>query len=99
MADADVTLVVVDGPLTNEDHALMSRVSGRHILVGNKCDLGRHAPGLPVSALTGQGIEELRRAIVPEAGLASEEGFITSIRHERLLRESFGHLGTRVLDN
>ena len=92
MADADVTLVVIDGPLTDEDRGVLSRVSGRHILVANKCDLGFHAPGLRVSALTGQGIDELRQAIVPEASLASEEGFITSIRHERLLQEACEYL-------
>jgi tRNA modification GTPase len=47
---------------------------------------------LKVSALTGAGIEELRRAIVdavaPLNRLEQESGFITSLRHEQLLRES-----------
>jgi tRNA modification GTPase len=92
MADADLTLVVVDLSLkpTTEDRALMTR--GR-MVVGNKCDLPR-APGhevdAVVSAATGEGIAELRHRIVgamaPEA--TREPGFITSLRHERLLRES-----------
>ena len=45
-----------------------------------------------VSALTGEGIDALRTAILarvaPEAGVDRESGFITSLRHERLLRES-----------
>ena len=47
---------------------------------------------IPVSALTGQGIAELRRAIIhavaPEGQREQESGFITSLRHEQLLRES-----------
>jgi tRNA modification GTPase len=50
-------------------------------------------PGaLPVSALTGAGIEQLRHAIMetiaPVGRLEQEGGFITSLRHEQLLRES-----------
>jgi tRNA modification GTPase len=64
-------------------------------LVANKSDLAPQA-GVPnslaVSALTGAGIEELRRAIVetiaPSGRLEQEGGFITSLRHEQLLRES-----------
>jgi tRNA modification GTPase len=93
MADADLTLVVLDAsePLTNQDELLLSRAAQR-ILVANKIDVGRHIPqdALAVSALTGQGIEGLRRAIVeaiaPE--VEREAGFITSLRHEGLLRES-----------
>ena len=90
MADADVTLVVVDGsqPLTQEDRALIARQTGRWILAANKSDLGTVTEGIPVSATAGQGIEELRAAILPEAEAANETGFITSVRHERLLKES-----------
>lgn len=100
MADADVTLVVVDlsAPVNEqgraEDQALIgkAREQGRYILVGNKCDLPRVADlaevHLPVSALTGEGVEDLRRRIRPAAGEEQELGFITSIRHEQLLRES-----------
>ena len=50
-----------------------------------------------VSALTGEGVKELRRAIVEAAlpGLngSRETGFLTNIRHERLLRDSLEALG------
>jgi tRNA modification GTPase len=58
--------------------------------VVNKADLPRRAevaePHIAVSALTGEGIEDLRRAITPPA--AQETGFITSVRHEGLLKEA-----------
>ncbi len=90
MADADITLVVVDGsqPLTNQDREIIAKQSGRWLLVANKADLQTVTEGIPVSAVTGQGIEELRSRIVPAAEAAAETGFITSLRHEHLLQES-----------
>ncbi len=100
MADADLTLLVLDAStdLTPEDYALLEKLQPRRpLLAGNKADLGSKIdasllPLLPVSALTGEGIDELRSAIlmrVAPEGLASpESGSITSIRHEALLRES-----------
>ncbi len=101
MADADVTLVVVDlaRPLEPADVELIERAQtqGRSILVGNKADLPRAATlareFIPVSALTGDGIERLRQAIAPLATDEQESGFITSIRHAQLLRESIEALG------
>lgn len=106
MADADVTLVIFDlsAAVTTEDNALLERAKrqGRYVLAGNKDDLPRAAM-MPedytaVSALTGQGIDALRRRIAPEAA-GADTGFITSIRHEQLLRESveaLGHARTAV---
>ena len=104
MADAELTLVVVDlsGAVESEDRELMERAKsqGRALVVGNKSDLTRQA-ALPedviaVSALTGAGIESLRDAIfevIAPGGVAEQEtGFITSLRHEQLLRESLGYL-------
>ncbi len=96
MADADLTLVVLDAScaLTLDDERLLERAkqAGRHLVVHNKIDLGGNRDGLAVSALTGEGIEQLRDAIRAAIGVASESaqesGFITSLRHERLLRES-----------
>jgi len=98
MADADLTLVVVDiSAPCDEDEDLILRASkqGKHLVVGNKCDLGMPHEGSgarPVSALTGEGFPELRGAIVealaPRGRLEQEGGFITSLRHEQLLRES-----------
>jgi tRNA modification GTPase len=96
MADADLTVVVVDlaAEITPADIALIARArqQGRYLIAGNKCDLPRAAvltePYVAVSALTGEGIDELRARIQPSAGEAAESGFITSLRQERLLAES-----------
>jgi tRNA modification GTPase len=102
MADADLTLVVLDisAPLATQDHELIERAlrQGKVLVVGNKSDLPRSVEfdeienALRVSALTGEGIAELRGAIVetlaPRGRLEQEGGFITSLRHEQLLRES-----------
>jgi tRNA modification GTPase len=64
-------------------------------VAGNKSDLARLAEiddALPVSALTGEGVPELRRRLVetiaPRGRLEQEGGFITTLRHEQLLKES-----------
>jgi tRNA modification GTPase len=94
MADADLTLVVIDASIAvgAEDQELIGRAQGKSLVVANKCDQGKATLGLPVSALTGEGIPELRRAIVdaiaPRGQIEQEGGFITSLRHEQLLRES-----------
>lgn len=105
MADADVTLAVLDSSaqLTPDDHAIVDRArrQGRCIVVGNKSDLPRAEldlePEVMVSAATGSGIPELRRAILsavaPGGELIQEPGFITSIRHHQLLRETGEALG------
>jgi tRNA modification GTPase len=100
MADAGLTIVVADAsqPLTGEDTALIekARAQGLTIAVANKCDLGAAAEFgggefIRVSALTGEGIDTLRRAILatlsPQGSISPESGLITSLRHERLLRE------------
>jgi tRNA modification GTPase len=100
MTDADLTLVVLDGSvaLTTDDEVLLTkaRQSGQSLVVVNKADLPQavqvEGEPLQVSALTGQGIEELRSRIAATIGIggdmAQESGFITSLRHERLLKES-----------
>ena len=101
MAGADLALVVIDAsqPESAEDESLIARAAGRPLVVANKCDLAvaRTYPStLPVSALTGQGIAELREAILeavaPKGAFEQETGFITSLRHEQLLRESMEYL-------
>jgi tRNA modification GTPase len=103
MADADLTLVVIDlsQPAAAGDTDLIARAvsQGRWLLAGNKCDLPRahtHDAAIAVSALTGEGIPALRRAVLdtvaPNGALDQETGFITSLRHERLLRECAQYL-------
>src|SRR5208282_4554649 len=79
------------------------------IVVGNKCDLelsGRWSVAsgqssttparLCVSALTGEGIAELRaeilRHIGGETGPQAEAGFLTNIRHQGLVQDSLAAL-------
>ena len=99
-------LVVVDlsENLESADHELLAKAAegGRCLLVGNKADLPRLAKlegseFAIVSALTGEGIEELRLSIrakaVPELDPFGEGAFVTNLRHENLLRESLERLG------
>ena len=97
MADADLTLLIVD--LSVPPDPLTVPPSSRHLIVGNKADLPRANPlacDVEVSALTGSGLAELRHkiraAILPAGDLDQEPGFLTSLRHERLLRESLDSL-------
>lgn len=98
MADADLTIVVVDGSaeLGAEDERVLEKAQGqgRHLVVVNKSDLeGKvERAGLRVSAKTGEGVEELRAAILAAIGHASagedEFSFITSLRQAELFRAS-----------
>ena len=104
MADADLTIIVLDlsEPFDEQDYRLMEQASrkGKFAVAANKCDLPRRAdpPGdaVAVSALTGEGIDRLRERILgflaPDGGVEQEAGFITSVRHEQLLKESLEHL-------
>jgi tRNA modification GTPase len=96
MADADLTLVVLDlsQAIEPDDLALIehAKQQGRYVLVGNKSDLPRVAEIseelLTVSAVTGEGIERLRERIAPVDAREQDSGFITSVRHQQLLGES-----------
>ena len=102
LADADLVLVVLDAsqPENAEDDELLRQAEGRPaIVVGNKCDLeiAFHARSLLyASALTGEGIAELRaeilRHIAGETGAQAEAGFLTNVRHQSLVQESLAAL-------
>jgi tRNA modification GTPase len=98
LAEAALVLVVLDAtqPLNDEEQALVMAVQGRPALVVvNKCDLMegdaaadvRGVPSLRTSALTGEGIQELRERILALAtgGAASEPGMLTSLRHHQAI--------------
>ena len=111
LADADLVLVVLDASQarTTEDTELMRHTAGRPtIVVENKCDLkanekwavvGVESSAIPIraSALTGEGIAELRaeilRNIGGENGAQSETGFLTNVRHQGLVQDSLAALG------
>jgi tRNA modification GTPase len=112
LADADLVLIVLDAsqPATAEDEELTRHTAGRpSIVVGNKCDLEGSAPWSAVSdqsivpvvlasALTGEGIAELRREILRhiggETGAQAEAGFLTNVRHQGLVKDSLAALDT-----
>jgi tRNA modification GTPase len=98
MADADLTLLVLDlsQDETEADRALLEKLRERRpLLVGNKRDLPQRLHGvdglMTVSAVSGEGIVELKAAILqrlaPEGLASPESGSLTSLRHESLLRE------------
>ncbi len=99
MSDADLTLVVLDGAAIRSaaDRELIgtARTQGRCLVVLNKSDLPgcvAEAGELRVSALTGEGLVELREAVLdqfaPRGELELQGGFITSLRQERLLSDA-----------
>jgi tRNA modification GTPase len=104
LADADLVLVVLDAsqPATVEDTELLRLAENRPmIVVENKCDLAARAQlsaasgqsvHVRASALTGEGIAELRTEILCHIGGAGgaqvEAGFLTSVRHQGLVRDS-----------
>jgi tRNA modification GTPase len=103
LAEADLVLVVLDATqnVSDEDHELLQQVEGRAaIVVENKSDVGSSqlsAVGsqllqVRTSALTGDGIAELRAAILRhvsgDAGPQIESGFLTNVRQEKLVGDS-----------
>jgi tRNA modification GTPase len=108
LADADLVLVVLDASEhpTAEDTELLRQAEHRPVIVvGNKSDLGSSGQGLGArgrgvltSAVTGEGIAELRaeilRHIGGEAGMQAEAGFLTNIRHQGLIKDSLAGLGS-----
>ncbi|OLC82602.1 MAG: tRNA uridine-5-carboxymethylaminomethyl(34) synthesis GTPase MnmE [Acidobacteria bacterium 13_1_40CM_4_65_8] len=80
MAVADLVLVVVD-----EDEP--QDVDNKHLVVQNKSDLGRPRRGVRISATTGVGLEDLRRAIVSALDFdpLRDRPEITNTRHIALV--------------
>jgi tRNA modification GTPase len=120
-ADLVLVVLDASQATTEEDEELLGLVEGRPaIVVGNKCDLaasgqwsvisGQGTTRSPivrafVSALTGEGIDELRakilQAVGGEAGTQSEAGFLTSVRHRGLVQDALAALdaATRAVTN
>jgi tRNA modification GTPase len=99
---ADLVLLVLDSsePLTHDDEQLLAETATTNrIIVSNKSDLGPHqfltdqellSGGVGVSALTGDGFDELRQAI--SGALVGEERLrdtatISNTRHITLLEQ------------
>src|SRR4029079_1903602 len=98
---ADVVLVVVDRsePLSCEDRELLDATAQRsRVIVANKCDRPAACEArdaIHVSATTGEGIADVRRAVA--RALTGTESLddgaaISNVRHVALLEQSRAHL-------
>ena len=88
--DAMVVVHVVDTPQDVEPLAAQMPQDGkRHIVVQNKCDLGTDSPttgALLISALTGEGIDRLKQALVDAVDQRSlDEVLLCNVRHRDAL--------------
>jgi tRNA modification GTPase len=108
LSEADLVLVVLDSTqgISSEDKELVRLCLSRHaLLIANKTDLAPDAVQVlaetpkvfKTSAITGEGIDALRAAILEQVSGRSargehETGFLTNIRHRRLVEESLGSL-------
>ena len=105
IADADVVLVVTEAAHADEGDAHLLEVTARRprVVVANKADLvlgtkysvpsslvSGNGTQLRTSAVTGEGISELRAQIVATAtgGAAHEAGYLTNTRHHGLVQDS-----------
>ena len=105
MADADLIVAVIDGsqPLTREDESLLAELPEAGYLIAlNKSDLetfgratlngsARNIKPIPISAKTGAGFDELRRAMLSpfaDGGFQNTDFLITNARHSDLLRRT-----------
>ncbi len=113
LSNADIVLMLIDNTktLTNKEQKLISKSNPLNtIVVFSKCDLrsttderekgkiSRTMHTVKISAVTGEGLEELKDEIV---GLALKEGidrqerlFVINARHKRILREADEYLGS-----
>ena len=101
LADADLALVVIDAsrPVRENEIELIQSLAGRRAIVAaNKCDLdtkpiqlqfqepGESLSVVRTSAVTGEGLDELRRTIlelIRGSGSGNEDGMLTSVRHHQ----------------
>ena len=109
LAQADLVLLILENsaPLSETDRQLIDGIKGRAVLtVINKCDLSRvlsdadiqrHLSGHPhvrISARSGEGMEELRAAVLRQAldGPAPDghELLVSNLRHVTALKEADG---------
>jgi tRNA modification GTPase len=116
LSEADLVLVVLDSTqeISSEDHELLETcLKRRALVVANKADLvsGVTPPManletadlklFKTSAITGDGIDALRAAILEHvfgqtAHGEQETGFLTNVRHQRLVEESLTSLQAAI---
>ncbi|HEY3039761.1 MAG TPA: tRNA uridine-5-carboxymethylaminomethyl(34) synthesis GTPase MnmE [Pyrinomonadaceae bacterium] len=114
MADADLLVVVIDGStgLLPEDLIVLSQAAERrHLIAVNKSDLPEASciedqlsdlsPVVHLSALTGEGFENLTTAILAPFATVDTEGvglLVTDSRHYDLLRRTESSLEGSLVD-
>ena len=111
LADADLVVVVVDAttPMSATERAMVASLAGRpHLLVRNKADLvaadgAAEATGeLLTSAVTGEGVEELRAGILRALHAGSSPaagGVLNSLRQQQAVAEALGALAAAAEAN
>jgi tRNA modification GTPase len=84
IAVADLTLMVVD----EDDPPALANV--RHLMVQTKADLGRPDRGIRVSAVSGEGMDDLRTAIASALDVEPQRDrpAITNVRHIALVEQA-----------
>ena len=111
MSDADLILLVLDGtvPFSADDRDLIARTQqARRLVVVNKCDVEGFSNGelpsvevpLKISAKTGEGIEELRSAMLAQfdnSAIDSGGLLITNARHHDLLCRAHNELESAIV--
>jgi tRNA modification GTPase len=110
-ADLVLAVVDASQSQDAEDQQLLDLVAERRaIVVENKVDLISHngrqqsdhdgIPRVRTSAVTGTGIAELRAEILKYVGgdgaAQRETGFLTNVRHQKLVRDSLGALDAAI---
>jgi tRNA modification GTPase len=111
---ADMVLMVVDGsePLTQEDISIAANIGSRSALVIiNKSDLPPYpsgvetlplqgVPHIHISAMTGQGIDQLEAAIAQEIlggqVIAADTPLVSSPRHQALLSAAAAQIDSAI---
>jgi tRNA modification GTPase len=114
LADADLVVVVLDATaaISQEEIDLLRSLDGRpHVTVRNKSDLPHTAPpsnlapesaSLLTSALTGEGLEPLRKRILQllhAGGDAATGGALNSLRQQRAVHSALESLAAAHLAN
>ena len=103
--EADLVLFVYDcsAPLDNEDNEILSLIDNKNcIKVANKSDLGKNSDtndSIKVSAVNGNGIEELKKAITEKVCKFEPMNleFITNTRQQACLKKAKSHLEQALL--
>jgi tRNA modification GTPase len=114
LADADIVLLVQDvsavdvAPEGAEDQQLREAVAGRpHLRVANKVDLvdeltARDGDALYTSALTGEGLDELRGAILAQLGASgsvADRGALNNLRQQEAVSAALAAMRTAEAAN